>query len=215
VNPKISATAVLLLAAGCGAKAGPVGSARSVAHQDVTTRVDSWSTAESADQPAAHGPTASVGELPSTTSPGFTVHAPPLSSNLAANTDHDEPADHHGVHDDSTGEADSLTGDAAVAADFVVAIYTHRFDDSADTMLRRLLALAVDSEAVAASAPNLAAGDTAVWPIVATVTGVEGGWWRVEATLKTTRHDRIGSTSSPIVVDVHVTGGLVDAWRPA
>ena len=115
----------------------------------------------------------------------------------------------------SHGDASDRIGDAAVAADFVVAIYTHRFDDPADTMLRRLTPLAVDPQAVAASAPTLAASDTAVWPIVATVTTAGGGWWRVEATLKTTRHDRIGPTSTPIVVDVHVTGGLVDAWRPA
>ena len=131
------------------------------------------------------------------------------------NTDHDEHAPDHEVHDDVAGDASDRIGDAAVAADFVVAIYTHRFDDPADTMLRRLTPLAVDPQAVATSAPTLAASDTAVWPIVATVTTVGGGWWRVEATLKTTRHDRIGPTSTPIVVDVHVTGGLVDAWRPA
>jgi hypothetical protein len=170
-------------------------------------------TVEPVDEVPTREPLTTIDVSP-TTPRGLTVFVPPLPIDLAvgAETAHDGHADDYGAGDEAAGDGGELGGDAAIAANFVVAVYTQRFDDPADARIRRLTQLVVDANTTVASVPTLEDGDIATWPIITAVTRSGAGWWRVRATLKTTRHDQHGPTSEPHVVEVHITGGLVDAW---
>jgi hypothetical protein len=146
------------------------------------------------------------------------VFVPPLPIDLALAADpgHDEHAHDLGVvPDEASGNAGVISSVTPPSPSASLSPSTPNASTiPPKTRVRRLLSLAVDANATAATAPTLSRGDTASWPIIGDVTPGEAGWWRIEATLKTTRHDQPGPTSQPVAVDVHLTDGLVDDWHP-
>jgi hypothetical protein len=208
---------VMLLTAGCSATDSALPSTTTSSSEPPTAPRDLGAgPATETIAPFEHATTragvSTIGPSP-TRVESRSVFSPPLPIDLATDTGHDADAHDHSVHDDATGDAGGLGGDAAISANFVVAVYTHRFDDPAYTRLRRLTPLVVDPNTTVASVPTLHDGDIATWPIITAVTDSGNGWWRVQATLKTTRHDQHGPTSQPLVVEVHITGELVEAWH--
>lgn len=125
--------------------------------------------------------------------------------------DHDR-----GEHDDH-GHDDGPVSEDDVAAAWVAAVYTARYDDPDTSPLAE--GLAVDPALVTNARGALPGLDVEAlevrWPVVTAIADDGGGWWQVSFVLKYTRADHVGpATTGPLTARVHVTDGLVDGWEP-
>lgn len=230
MRPLIVATGTVVLGALC---CGCVGSDRPDAAATPTSPSPSPAapTIGAADAPSTSSAPAGGGLfIPSPTAPAATLAAapsptvvptivfavPPLPADLQmvrpaapqppADTDHDH--DHDGP-----------VADDAVASMWVAAVYTGRYDDPLDALVAALAALATEELAHATAATAAPFDDDVFevrWPVVTATTATADGWWQVTFVIKRTAAGQVGpSTSDPLTVEVHVTDGVVDDWRPA
>lgn len=154
-----------------------------------------------------------VGSQPAAT---VVLAVPPLPARLPpvrpAN-DHDTTGDDH-----DHGESDGPLDDAGLAAAWIAAVYSGRFDqpDSVGVAVGQLAANDALAVTTVGSLPALDAAALEVrWPVVADVSDDGDGWWRVTFVLKHTRAGQVGPTTSDAqVARVHVTDGRVDGWEP-
>jgi hypothetical protein len=156
-----------------------------------------------------------MGTAPTVSSPPLLVPVPPLPPDLDDATAPVSPPSADAGPDDGGG--DVFPG-GAVAAAWVAAVYTARFDDAPGTAARFIGPLAATT-AVAASAetslpvPSPDSGE-ARWPVITDVTATADGWWQVELRVKTTRFGQLGPVTTVAGVRVHVTAELlVDHWE--
>ena len=121
-----------------------------------------------------------------------------------------EPDEHDNDH------AELTAGD--VAAEWIAALYTGRYDDPPNAVADALRPLAASQAMVAAALATVGPidvdGGEARWPYIAEVTDAGDGWWQATVLLKSTRFGQVGPSSTPLTVRVHVTGELlVDDWE--
>jgi hypothetical protein len=105
-----------------------------------------------------------------------------------------------------------------VAAAWVVAMFTARFDDPAGAAAAALDELTAAPELVAATLASLPVLDLAAadarWPIITAISDAGDGCWRVLFVLKHTRSGQVGpTTSDERAIEVHVVDGRVVEWR--
>jgi hypothetical protein len=139
---------------------------------------------------------------------------PPLPRDLHDAAVPAAPPSADAAPDDGDGE---LSPGGTVAAAWVAAIYTARFDEAAGTAARFIARLAATPAVAAAAEISLPAPSPGVgearWPVLTAVTAIADGWWQVVLLVKTTRFGQPGPATTAAVVRVHVTDGLlVDGW---
>lgn len=144
------------------------------------------------------------------------VPVPPLPADMTEARPSTPPAavepDEHDHNNDGPAAGD-------VAAGWIAAVYTGRYDEPATAVgdaLRPLAASdAVADAALAAVNPVDIEGGEARWPYIAELADAGDGWWQASVLVKSTRFGQVGPSSTAITVRVHVTGELlVDDWEP-
>ena len=118
-----------------------------------------------------------------------------------------EPDEHD--HDHTAGD---------VAAEWIAALYTGRYDDppnaAADALRPLAASQAMVDAALATVGPVDVDGGEARWPYIAEVTDAGDGWWQATVLLKSTRFGQVGPSSTPLTVRVHVSSVLLaDDWE--
>lgn len=162
--------------------------------------------------PSATAPAAAV----TAPSPTMLLPVPPLPADLhqvrpSTPQSRLEPDEHDHDHD----HAELTAGD--VAAEWIAAVYTGRYDDPPNAAADALRPLAASDtladETLAMVGPVDVDGGEARWPYIVDIVDAGDGWWQATVLVRSTRSGQVGPTSTPIAVRVHVTGQLlVDDW---